>query len=493
MTDKPPYEILQKRLEALEKENLRLRQADQALKENEERYRVLSENVVAGVTLIQDGHFIFVNNTFVSMFGLKDSSEVIGKDADRLFSKIFKRGGINFFGPFQSNTAGKEFTRMASFLNNNQEKWVQGYHTLINYKGKPAVFSIIRDITERRLREIESQVETAFLREENLSLKSSLKERFRFGDIVGMSRKMQEVYKMIIQAANSNANVAIYGESGTGKELVAKAIHNLSSRSNDEFVTVNCGAIPGELLESEFFGYKKGAFTGAYADKDGYLGLADRGTLFLDEVGELSQNMQIKLLRVLDGTGYSPVGSNKTKNSDFRIISATNQDLKNLVKNNQMREDFFYRIHVIPITIPPLRERVEDLPLLIDHFLKHYNEKGDVTHLPGNVMDKLYHYHWPGNIRELKNVIQRYLTVKKLDFMEPIHITSTDDYVYDEKIRLNDMVEKSEHKMIIQALNRTKWNRTKAAQLLGISRKALYRKLKKYEPKEHNTGDNALK
>lgn len=491
MTDKASYEVLQKRLEALEKENVTLRQADQTQKENEELYRVLSENVVVGVTLIQEGQFIFVNNTFVSMFGFENSKELIGKDADSLFGKILKRGGINFFGPFQSKTAGKEFTRMASFLNKKQERWVQGYHTLIKYMGKPAVLSIVRDITERRLREIESQEETAFLREENISLKSSLKERFRFGDIIGMSKKMQEVYKMIIRAANSNANVAIYGESGTGKELVAKAIHNLSSRCNDEFVTVNCGAIPGELAESEFFGYKKGAFTGAYTNKDGYLDLADNGTLFLDEVGEVSQNMQIKLLRVLDGGDYSPVGSNKTKKSDFRIISATNQDLKDMVKKNQMREDFFYRIHVIPVTLPPLRDRVEDLPLLIDHFFKHYNEGGGTTHLPGNIMDALYNYHWPGNIRELKNVIQRYVTVKKLDFMDPFHVSEAPDNAYNKDITLNDLIEETELEMITGALNRTNWNRTKAAEILGISRKALYRKIKKYETKGLIMGDNA--
>lgn len=475
------------RIKELEKENLRLRQTERVLMENAELYRILSENVVVGVTLIQKGCFVFVNNTFLSMFGFKTSGDLIDKNADRLFSGIFKRGGANFFGPFRAKGTGREFIRMASFSDNGQERWVQGYHTRVKYMGKPAVLSIIRDITERRKRELESFEEAALLREENISLKSSLKERYRLADIIGKSRPMQEVYRMIISAANTGANVVIYGESGTGKELVARAVHDLSSRGKKEFVTVNCGAIPGDLLESEFFGYKKGAFTGAYLDKEGFLDLADGGTLFLDEVGELPGSMQVKLLRMLDGGGYTPVGSGRVKNSDFRIISATNRVLKDLVRKNSMREDFFYRIHVIPVTLPPLRERVEDLPLLIDHFLKYYNESG-TAHLPGNIMDALYNYHWPGNIRELKNVIQRYVTVGKLDFMEPADIPSAGSDEHDENVKLNDMIEKSEFDMITRALNITRWNRTKAARLLGISRKALYRKVKKYESKGHKMG-----
>ena len=487
MTGEKNNKKLDVRVKELERDLIRLKQAEEALKENEERYRILTEKISVGVALIQDGRFVFINRAFISMFGFDGEGELIGKEADKLFETMLIRGGVNFFGPFYTFETGDEFKRMASFIRDDREKWVEANHNVIKYMGREAVLSVIRDTTERRLREIEIQEETAFLREENISLKSSIKERYRFGDIIGISKVMQEVYTLILKAANSNANVAIYGESGTGKELVAKAIHDMSARRNKEFVTVNCGAIPEELLESEFFGHKKGAFTGAYVDKDGYLDLADGGSLFLDEVGELSINMQIKLLRTIDGGGYLPVGSNKSKKSDFRIISATNQNLKELVKKAMMRDDFFYRIHVIPLSLPPLRERREDISLLIDHFLRLYSEAGKPVHLPGKVMEALYNYHWPGNIRELKNVIQRYVTLKQLDFMESIHDAS-EELSVPEGSSMQDVVESTERSMIAKALKQTKWNRSRAAEILGISRKALYRKIKKYETETGNMG-----
>ncbi|MBW2739331.1 MAG: sigma-54-dependent Fis family transcriptional regulator [Deltaproteobacteria bacterium] len=282
-----------------------------------------------------------------------------------------------------------------------------------------AILTTIRDITERRLREIAIQEETERLRKENIRLRSSIKERYRFGDIIGKSRPMQEIYELILKAANSDANVVVYGESGAGKEMVARAIHDMSNRRDKDFVAVNCGAIPETLLESEFFGYKKGAFTGANMDKHGYLDLAGEGTLFLDEVSELDLNLQVKLLRVIDGGGYTPVGSNKTKYSDFRIIAATNNNLLEQVNKNLMREDFFYRLHVIPITVPPLRERKEDIPLLVEHFLKLYCDSKEKQSLPGKIFEALHNHNWPGNVRELENVLKRYLTIQRLDFINP--------------------------------------------------------------------------
>ncbi len=190
---------------------------------------------------------------------------------------------------------------------------------------------------------------------------------------------MQEVYELILKAAATNANAIIYGESGTGKELVARAIHRLNNRKEGRFIPVNCGAIPENLLESEFFGYRKGAFTGAAADKEGYLDLADGGTLFLDELGEIGPNLQVKLLRVLEGGGYSAVGGRDVKKPDVRIIAATNRDLKAQVNRGLMREDFFYRVHIIPIQLPSLRERREDIPLLIEHFMQ---SEGDAEEGP---------------------------------------------------------------------------------------------------------------
>ncbi|MBW2609883.1 MAG: sigma 54-interacting transcriptional regulator [Deltaproteobacteria bacterium] len=469
-----------------------VKSTEKALTENEERYRILSEKVVVGVTLIQDGSFVFVNRAFASTFGLDTSLQLVGKKVDEFFSIIIKQDMGNFYGPFDSEESGEEFLRKEPFLIGDNERWLEAHHTMIKYKGKPAVLSVVRDITEKRLKEMAIKEEAAHLREENISLRSSMKERYRFGDIIGMSEPMQDVYELMLKAANTDANVDIYGESGTGKELVAKAIHQLSNRREKEFVTVNCGAIPEELFESEFFGHKKGAFTGAYLDKNGYLDLADGGSLFLDELGELSLNMQVKLLRTIDGGDYSPVGSNRARRSDFRIISATNQNLPDHVKSGLMREDFFYRIHVIPITLPPLRERKEDIPLLIDHFLRMYREGGRPAHLPGHIMDTLYNYHWPGNIRELKNVMQRYLTVKRLDFMGPIHSVRQDGgLVSGGNLNLPHAVKGLERSLIDQALKQAKWNRSRAASLLGISRRALYRKMKDVESKAPDRGDVA--
>jgi len=309
-----------------------------------------------------------------------------------------------------------------------------------------------------------------------------------FGKIIGKSPAMQEVYDMIEKAGASDANVAIYGESGTGKELVAHAIHELSSRRGNAFVPVNCGAIPETLLESEFFGFKKGAFTGASMDKHGYLDLADGGTLFLDEVGELSLNMQAKLLRALDRRSYFPVGCSKSKMSDFRIIAATNRDLAGEINEGLMRKDFFYRIHVIPITLPPLRNRKEDIPLLVDHFLGEQGGGKEVAAIPRKILEALCNYYWPGNVRELQNVLHRYLTVKRLDFMKPkssdTHLSANALVAGGDKlehINLRHAVEDLEKRFISKALEQARWNRTKAAMILGISRRALFRKMANFE------------
>ncbi len=321
------------------------------------------------------------------------------------------------------------------------------------------------------------------------NMRSPIKDRSRFGNIIGKSPAMQEVCQLISRTAASNANVVVYGEPGTGKELVARAIHDASNRRDRAFVPVTCGAIPETLLESEFFGYKKGAFTGAHMDKHGYLDLADGGTLFLDEVGELGLNMQVKLLRAIDGGGYSPVGSARTKNSDFRIISATNRNLMDQVNRGVMRQDFVYSIHVITIALPPLRDRKEDIPLLINHFLKVYiNGKTPIT-LPGEIAEALYNYHWPGNILELQNVLQRYLTVKRLDFLstnapnQPVELRGQSQSVKElneKNTSLRVAVENLEKTFISKALDQTHWNRSKAAMLLGISRRSLFRKMKNF-------------
>lgn len=345
----------------------------------------------------------------------------------------------------------------------------------------------LQDISQQKQLEMYLKQESDQLRQENIRLKSAMTERYRFGEIIGKSESMQEVYELIIKAAASDSNVIVYGESGTGKELVARAIHDLSTRKDKEFVMVNCSAIPETLVESEFFGYRRGAFTGAHQDNPGYLCAADGGTLFLDEVGDLNVNMQVKLLRAIEGGGYSPLGSSDTQNSDFRIIAATNRDLEELLAQGKIREDFFYRIHIIPIHLPPLRERKGDLPHLIDHFLKFYGGGKKTSFIPGKVYEALQSYDWPGNVRELQNVLRRYLAINKIDLTRKSTPAGSNEHeaeMVEIDFNANDLrsvIRQFEKNVILKALDNTHWHRGKAASAMGISRKTLFRKMKDHE------------
>jgi transcriptional regulator with PAS, ATPase and Fis domain len=336
------------------------------------------------------------------------------------------------------------------------------------------------DITERKQNEALLKENAENLKNENIKLKSSIRERYRLGNIIGKSAKMQEVYELILKAAESNANVIIYGESGTGKELVAAEIHRLSRRNKENFVPVNCGAISEKLIESEFFGYKKGAFTGADSDKKGFLDQADKGTLFLDEVGEIGLNMQVKLLRAIDGAGYTPVGGTKVRIPDLRIIAATNRNLKDLVKERHMREDFFYRIHVIPIRLPALRERMDDIPLLTEHFISSLNlEKKPV--ITGRLLDSFQKYEWPGNIRELQNVINRYVAIGDTGVLKAFQaIDDEESEKIDFSKTLQELAADFEQRVILKALEKNRWQKNRTAEFLGIHRKTLFEKIKKY-------------
>jgi len=361
-----------------------------------------------------------------------------------------------------------------------QVKWVwdEGVGVVYDNGEIESVEGFISDITDHKREELQ-------LRRENIHLKSTIRERFKFGDIIGKNKGMQEVYERISRASGSDANVIIYGESGTGKELVARAIHRMSDRAEKPFVAVNCSAIPDGLFESEFFGYKRGAFTGAVSDKPGFFDLADNGTLFLDEVGEIEPNAQAKLLRVIEGSGYTPVGGGEVRRVRVRIIGATNRDLKEEVRQGRMREDFFFRIHIIPITLPPLRVRKDDLPLLIDHFMARYAEGNGSPQVPGKVLEALYNYDWPGNIRELQNVLQRYVTLKTLDFMgpEPMLAEPLTGYFEpdgSESVSLISALDQFEKQFISRILERSRWHKGRTAAVLGVDRKTLFRKMRKF-------------
>lgn len=454
-----------------------VKKIEENMRESEQRYRLLAEQVEDGVTLLQDGRFLFANRAFTKLFDIDGPEEVIGKALHELIENQPIEGLGEIFHSTILGDADRSF-RKPCITCRGREVWVEGSHGITQYQDKPAVLSTLRDITERVLRERAIQEEADLLREENINLRTSMKERYRFGNIIGKSMAMQEVYELILKAAHSDASVAVLGESGTGKELVARAIHSLSARRDGEFVTVNCGAIPESLLESEFFGHKKGAFTSAHMDKIGYLDIANGGSLFLDEVGELSLGMQVKLLRAIDGGDYSPVGSNRPKQAEFRTICATNRELIEQVKSGAMREDFFYRINVIPITLPPLRERIDDIPLLVEYFLRLYSQDQALPRVPGKILDMMQGYDWPGNVRELQNVLRRFLSMGRWDFLGTVQ--GMEKAADNEKL-LKHAVQDLEKSAILKALEQTRWNRSRTAKLLGISRRALFRKMKRLE------------
>ena len=366
-------------------------------------------------------------------------------------------------------------------------RWYHSANTpIVHADGTISLLALITDIHDRKMAESALLERERYLRRENIILRSSTRERYKFGNIVGKSSRMQEVYELILNAAATDANVIIYGESGTGKELVARAIHDMSDRRDKAFIPVNCGAIPENLLETEFFGYKKGAFTGAAKDKPGYLDGADGGTLFLDELGELDPKLQVKLLRAIESGGYTPVGDTREKKSNFRIIAATHRDLKEQVKCGRMREDFFYRINIIPIFLPPLRERKEDLPLLIAHFVGVHGAQKDIPPISGKILESMQNYDWPGNVRELQNVILRYISLRKIDISSFSQSVTADDAAHYEKQLdgkpqdLRTLIKTIEKSVIKRSLEQNQWNRSKVAALLGVDRKTLRKKIKAY-------------
>lgn len=325
------------------------------------------------------------------------------------------------------------------------------------------------------------------LHEENVFLKERLADRFDFSKVIGKSRPMKDLFETLSLIAPSDATVLIFGESGTGKELVANAIHQNSLRVEKPFIKVSCAALPETLLESELFGHERGAFTGALTRKAGRFQLANGGTLFLDEVSEMSSATQVKLLRVLQEREFEPLGSTKTIHVDIRLITATNKDLEAEVREGRFREDLFYRLNVIPIRLPSLRERREDIPLLAEHFFRHYQEKNRSSvrgYLP-KTMDTLIRYDWPGNIRELENTVERAILLCRSEYIMPEDLPLT---VQGAQNGAQPMVsvppgmplKEVEREVIVQTLEETGGNRTQTARVLGISRKTLQNKIKEY-------------
>ena len=340
---------------------------------------------------------------------------------------------------------------------------------------------------------IQRAIEHKKLREENLRLKNQLKKKFSFNNIIGKSKVMQDVFEVIKASAPTRSTILIQGESGTGKELVAQAIHQNSDRYNFPFITVNSGSLPPDLVERHLFGHVKGAFTGAVSQKKGLFETADQGTIFFDEISSINLETQAKLLRVMQEKDFMQLGGTKTIKVDTRLIAATNTELEDLIREKQFREDLYYRLNVIKVEIPPLRDRKEDIPLLVKHFMNIYSKENnkDIYEVTEEVMEILEEYHWPGNIRELENLIERAVVFSTSDIItrenlpplllsseseEPINISLSK-----ENLHLKEQTRLFQKHAIITALKKTKGVQKKAAALLGLKPTTLNEKIKRFK------------
>jgi DNA-binding NtrC family response regulator len=329
---------------------------------------------------------------------------------------------------------------------------------------------------------VKAALEQFSLKRENRSLRSELRQKYTFSNIIGKSPAMQEVFDMIRMVSKTQSNILIIGESGTGKELAARAVHFDSDRANGPFVTVDCATIPAEIMESELFGHEKGAFTGAHERKNGLLEHGNNGTVFLDEIGDLDMNLQKKLLRFLQEREILRVGGTTRIKLNVRVVAATNKDLEEEVRGKRFREDLYYRLNVVTIKMPPLRERKDDIPLLAHHFLERLNEvEGKmIKGFEDSVLRALVTYSWPGNVRELENIVERaYILCPNITISPkylPAKLQSADSRASEPFDEMN--LAETEKRLIIKALNSTSWNQSRSAEILGISRKQLRTKMK---------------
>jgi DNA-binding NtrC family response regulator len=334
-------------------------------------------------------------------------------------------------------------------------------------------------------------------RAEHQQLKDRLRGQYSFASVIGQSSAMMNLFELVESVAASDANILIQGENGTGKELIANAIHYNSHRASGPFIKINCASIPRDLIESELFGYKKGAFTGAAADKIGLVEMAEGGSLLLDEIGEMPAYLQTKLLRVLQEREYRPVGSDRVVTVDFRLICATNVDLEVALREGRIREDLYFRINTITVRVPPLRERTEDIPLLCNHFLSKFNQRyqKSIRSVSPSVYHLLIRNRWAGNVRELENAIERAVLVCKTGEITPPDLP---DSVRDSAASAREFtipphrtLAEIERMAILQTLQRTNWNKQEAAQILGLYRPTLYSKMKKHEIRDNRASRRA--
>ncbi len=439
-------------------------------KETEKFFNVILNSIADGVfTTESDGKITFMNKAAEEITGFS------GKEAiDHYCFDIFRADIC------QSRCALKET------LKTNKEI-INLPATILKKGGQKVPISISTAVLKDEKGRIIGGVETFRDLSAIEELKKELSQKYTLGDIISKNHLIHEIFNILPNIAESNSTVLIQGASGTGKELFAKAIHNLSQRKSKSFVKVNCGALPDTLLESELFGYVKGAFTDAKKDKPGRFALANGGTIFLDEVGDMSPSLQVKLLRVLQEKEYEPLGSTSPRKTDVRIIAATNKDLSKLVNEKKFRDDLFYRINVVKIELPPLSQRREDIPLLIDAFIQKFNAKmgKQIMGVSDQALRLLLKYDYPGNVRELENIIEHAFVLCGGNRIEidclPRELTMNQEKI-DSFVPLKEEApfERAEAEVVEKALSKHRGNRIKTAQELGISRATLWRKIKRY-------------
>ncbi len=450
------------------------------------------DSALDGIYIVSnDRRLVLFNRACEELYGI--SREGLVDKACAVIEELKKtlqdrRGDAPGYGELASK---KE--RMTLEHKGGKTVWVETIFTPIYDResgGIAYVMGVIKDLTEQKQLELEKEKLVAQLN----AMRQDLEKRYEFPDIVGRASSILHTLKLTGEVARQNTTVLILGESGTGKELLAKAIHFNSPRSAHPFVAINCSAFPDTLIESELFGYEKGAFTGAEKSKPGKVHLAAGGTLFLDEITEMSAPAQAKMLRVIQEREYQPLGGVRTLKADIRIIAATNKDIEKLVRKGTFREDLYYRLYVYPITIPPLRERPEDIPVLIDAFIKKLNlEMGrQIQGLKPEAMDVLLNYDWPGNVRELRNVVERVMILSHNDW---VGVRDLPGYLRERKrsaaaepgggstlpehFSLDRYVQQCESTLLLKAWKTSGFNKTKAARTLGLSRSTFRYKLSK--------------
>ncbi len=425
---------------------------------------IFNSNIEGTFTIDNDWNVTSFNRSAEKITGFK-KSEAIGRKCWEIFNSSLCRNGCHME---QTMHKGK------STIGNELE--------IISKRGLKLPIKVNSGILLNNKNEKIGAVETFIDMSEIKNLSNHLKTQFKFSNIIGNNKNMDKVFNLLESVAETDSSVLVTGESGTGKELVARAIHLSSNRSKGPFIALNCSAFAETLIESELFGHEKGAFTGAVNSKTGRFELANNGTLFLDEIGDISPQVQTKLLRVLETRQFERVGGNKVININVRIIAATNKEIIKEIEEGRFREDLYYRINVMNIHLPPLRERMDDFPLLVSHVIKKYNEKfsKNVTHFSPDAFDFLQNYSWPGNIRELENVIEHCFVVCRSDIIQIEHLPDRIKHISITKgINTSNLIQNVERNLLIEVLKKHNGNKSKASRELNINPSTLWRKMKK--------------